>query len=68
VGLVHQLREKYPDASIWALSDFAVCGTMKMTTLAKVCWAIETGNYEVTLPDDVIEKARRSLERMLEVK
>ncbi len=68
VGLVHQLREKYPDVAIWALSDFAVCGTMKMTTLAKVCWAIETGNYEVTLPEDVIEKARRSLERMLEVK
>ena len=67
VGLVHQLRENFPDVGIWALNDFAVCGTMKMTTLAKVCWSIETGNYEVTLPDDIIEKARRSLERMLEV-
>ena len=67
VGLVHQLREKYPDIGIWALNDFAVCGTMKMTTLAKVCWSIETGNYEIILPEDIIEKARRSLERMLEV-
>lgn len=67
VGLVHQLREKFPDIGIWALNDYAVCGTMKMTTLAKVCWSIETGNYEVTLPEDVIEKARRSLERMLEI-
>jgi hypothetical protein len=41
---------------------------LNKTTLAKVCWSIETGNYEITLPEEVIEKARRSLERMLEVK
>jgi quinolinate synthase len=66
IGLVHQLREKYPDIGIWPLSEFAVCGTMKMTTLPHVCWSIETGNYEVTLPEDVIEKARRSLAKMLD--
>ena len=65
VGLIHQLCEKYPDTGIWALNDFAVCGTMKMTTLPKVCWSIETGNYEITLPEDIIEKARKPLERML---
>ena len=68
IGLVHQLREKHPDIGVWPLSEFAVCGTMKMTTLPKVCWSIETGNYEVTLPDEVIGKARRSLEAMLDVK
>lgn len=67
IGLVHQLREKYPDISIWPLSDFAVCGTMKMTTLPKVCWSIETGNYEVILPDDILEKARISLEKMIAI-
>jgi quinolinate synthase len=68
IGLVHQLREKYPDRGIWPLSEFAVCGTMKLTTLPKVCWSIETGNYEVILPDEVIDKARKSLEAMLAVK
>ena len=67
VGLIHQLRNRYPDINIWALNDFAVCGTMKMTTLAKVCWSIETGNYEITLPDDVVEKARLALEKMVNV-
>jgi quinolinate synthase len=67
-GLVQQLRENYPDTGIWALNDFAVCGTMKMTTLPKVCWSIETGNYEITLPEDILEKARKPLERMLEIK
>ena len=67
IGLVHQLREKYPDIGIWPLSDFAVCGTMKMTTLPKVCWSIETGNYEINLPDDIIDKARLSLEKMIAI-
>lgn len=65
-GLMEQLRNHYPDTGIWPLSDFAVCGTMKMTTLAKVAWSIETGNYEITLSDDIIEKARMSLEKMIE--
>ncbi len=65
VGLVHQLKEKHPDVSIHPLNGFAICGTMKMTTLAKVCWSIENGKYEVDVPPDIIEKARASLERML---
>ena len=65
IGLVHQLQEQYPAIGIWPLHDMAVCGTMKLTTLDKVCWSIETGNYEVTLPEDVIEKARVSLEKMI---
>ena len=67
IGLIHQLREKYPDIGIWPLSDFAACGTMKMTKLPRVCWSIETGNYEINLPDDIIEKARLSLEKMIAV-
>lgn len=66
-GLVAQLQKTYPDVNVWPLSDFAVCGTMKLTTLPKVCWSIETGNYEITLPEEIIEKSRRSLERMLDV-
>ena len=65
IGLVQQLREHYTDINLWPLNDFAICGTMKLTTLAKVCWSIETGKYEVTLPEDIIEKARLSLEKML---
>lgn len=67
IGLVQQLIKNHPDVNIWPLSDFAVCGTMKMTTLAKVCWSIETEQYEIVLDDDIIEKARRSLEKMLEI-
>ncbi len=67
IGLVKQIQKNHPDIAIWPLSDFAICGTMKMTTLPKVCWSIETGNYEITIPDDILEKARASLEKMIAV-
>ena len=67
IGLVYQLQHNHPDIGIWPLSDFAVCGTMKMPTLPKVCWSIETGNYEINLPDDIMEKARVSLEKMIAI-
>jgi quinolinate synthase len=68
IGLVEQLREAYPGTGIWPLSEFAVCGTMKLTTLPRVCWSIETGKHEITLPVEVMDAARRSLERMIEGK
>ncbi len=68
IGLVHQLIKKHPDTGIWPLSDFAVCGTMKMTTLSKVCWSLETGNYEINIPEEIMEKARVSLEKMIAIK
>ena len=67
IGIVNMLRKNHPDINIRALSDFAVCGTMKMTTLPKVCWSIETGNYEITIPDDILEKASLALEKMVAV-
>lgn len=67
MGLVNQLIEEYPDVSIWPLNQFAVCANMKKTTLAKVCWSIETEQYKVELPEDIMDKARKSLERMIEI-
>jgi len=67
IGLVDQLIERYPDVKIRPLHEMAVCGAMKQITLDKVCWSIETENYKIELPIDVIEKARASLERMLSI-
>lgn len=65
VGLVAQLKEKHPDITIIALNDFAICGTMKQNKLYKVCWAIETENYEINLDSEIINKSREALEKML---
>ena len=67
VGLVDQLREHYTDINIWPLLEGAICRNMKKTTLPQVAWSIETGNYKIELPPDIIERARASLERMIAI-
>lgn len=66
-GLVDQLSEAYPRKDIYPLSSNAVCRNMKMITLAKVAWALDNLQCEITVPAEVAEKARLALERMLDI-
>ena len=68
IGLIRQLQDKHPDTGIWPLNEFAVCKNMKMTTLPKVLRSLEEEIYEITLPEDIIEKAKQALEKMIAVK
>jgi quinolinate synthase len=40
---------------------------MKMTTLAKVAWALEHEENEIRLPEETAGKAKEALDRMLAV-
>lgn len=66
-GLVDQLRERYPHKTFVPLSGAAVCGNMKLNTLAKLAWCLDHGRHEVTLDEGIRSRAERSLRRMLEV-
>jgi len=43
------------------------CPHMNLITLEDTLAALENRQYEITLPDDMIEKSRASLDRMLEI-
>jgi quinolinate synthase len=40
---------------------------MKMITLEKVLWSLEDMKYEVKVPKDIADRARRAIERMVAV-
>jgi len=67
IGLVERLNREYPDGRFYPLSAFAVCRTMKMIDLPRLAWSLEHEQYEVDVPKETIEGARKALERMLEV-
>lgn len=45
-----------------------LCPHMKRITLEKIRWSLDVMQYQVEIPNDVAERARRAVERMLEVK
>ncbi len=67
MGIVHSLKKKYPDKAFYVVSSRAVCSNMKKITLEKVLWSLEDMKPVITVPEEIRIKARRSLDRMLEV-
>src|SRR5438309_3413448 len=54
---------QYPDLDF--VRPCNLCPHMKRITLPKIRRALETMSYEVTVPPQIAERARRSVERML---
>ena len=66
IGILHRLKKENPEKSFYPVSERAVCPNMKLTTLEKVLWSLEEMQYEVTVPPEIINKAKRSLQIMLD--
>ncbi len=66
-GILHSLRKKYPHKEFYPVSDRAVCPNMKKITLEKLLWSLEDMQTVIAVPPAIAQKARRALDRMLEV-
>lgn len=66
-GLVYRLKKDNPDKEFYPASERAVCPNMKRTTQEKVLWALEELKDEVRVSDEIRQKARLAIERMLAI-
>lgn len=66
-GTGYQLRKDSPDKTFHFASKYLVCPNMKVNNLKKLVRALERMEPEIYVPPQVADKARTSLERMLEV-
>jgi quinolinate synthase len=67
IGIIYRMKKENPGKSFYPASDKATCPNMKRITLEKVLWSLEDLTYEITVPQDIMDKARLSIERMLQV-
>jgi quinolinate synthase len=67
-GVRYMLELESPDKEFIFASKYLVCPNMKVNNLKKLANALETMQPEIYLPEDVADRARASLERMLQVK
>jgi quinolinate synthase len=67
-GTGYQLRTDSPNKQFHFATKYLVCPNMKVNNLKKVVRCLETMQPEIYVPNEVADKARLSLERMLQVK
>jgi quinolinate synthase len=67
IGLIERLRLEFPDKVFFQAPPGGTCIQMKKTNLRLVLDALEKEQFKVTVPEDIRVKAKRALDRMLEV-
>ena len=67
-GIIHRLQKENPDKEFFSLMPKPICPNMKKITLEDVYLALKDLSPAVELPQEVIDGARLSIERMLAVK
>lgn len=67
VGILHRMKQIKPDAAFYPVSEESVCDYMKMITVEKLYDALRFEQFEVKVPEELAEKARLPIQRMLEL-
>jgi quinolinate synthase len=67
VGMLHQLRRAAPEVDFRAVNDRASCKYMKMITPAALLRCLTEGADEVDVDPEIARRARRSVQRMIEI-
>ena len=67
MGILYQLRTRYPGKTFIPASKTMICETMKLTTLEDILKALTVMAPAVKVPDAIRVPAKRCLDRMLAV-
>lgn len=65
-SMLHRLRKENPDKQFKSAGAAKMCRGMKVTHLEDLHKAFTEKQHSIQVPDDIIERARASLERMLQ--
>jgi quinolinate synthase len=66
-GMCDRIRRELPQVKCWPLRRTALCRNMKLTRLEDIRTALEGKVPDIMIPEDVAVRARRALDRMMEI-
>jgi quinolinate synthase len=66
-GIIHALKKQNPQAEFFPATTKAICPNMKKITLDKVIASLEDMQHRITVPDQIRVKAKKALDRMVEI-
>jgi quinolinate synthase len=64
-GILHRMEQMAPEKTFLAADPEAICAYMKTITLTGVRDALLKDQFEVTVPKEIADRARASVERMV---
>ncbi len=67
IGILHRLKRENPTKTFYPASILADCPNMKLTNLEKILWSLEDMVYPVEIPTEIAQRARRSIDRMIQI-
>ena len=68
ISICEHLSFEFPDKNFYPLSQNLICQNMKATTLVDLYNAVRgRGGEEIKLDGETIEKARRCIDKMIEL-
>ncbi len=67
IGIIYRLKRDNPDKKFYVPTEQFICANMKLTTLGWLARSLEKMVYKVEVPEEIASRARKTLERMLEV-
>lgn len=67
MGILYDLNKKNKDKQFYLLTPRFVCTNMKKTTLESVYDALKNEQYETFVDEDIRQKSKATLEKMLEM-
>ncbi|MBI4362888.1 MAG: quinolinate synthase NadA [Euryarchaeota archaeon] len=66
-GILHKMRKENPGKMLYPAAAEAVCPHMKVNSLEKVLWSLEDLQPRVTVDPETARRARKAIDRMLEL-
>jgi quinolinate synthase len=67
VGLIYRLKKDNPGKEFYPASESAVCPNMKRINQEKIMWALEELKEEVRVPDEIRNRAKKAIDKMLQI-
>ena len=66
-GILHRLAKEVPGKNFYPASEHAICRYMKMITLENLHASLRDDVYEVKVPEEIADRARLAVERMVAI-
>jgi quinolinate synthase len=66
-GIIYRLSRENPEKRFFPVAPGLICHDMKLITLYDVYYSLKEEKYKVEIPKDIQERARRALDRMMNI-